>query len=77
MDTIITTNTDKQTICLQYLGISAKKLVAADGFDDAMSAMRTLKHYILLAREYGCTERQICFALGWTRDRYESLEGGI
>lgn len=77
MDTIITTNTDKQTICLQYLGISAKKLVQADGLDDAINAMRTLKHYILLAREYGCSERQICFALGWSKDRYESLEGAL
>jgi hypothetical protein len=77
MDTIITTNTDKQTICLQYLSISAKKFVAADGLEEAVKAMRVLKHYILLARQYGCTERQICFALGWPKERYESLEGGM
>jgi hypothetical protein len=75
MKTSITNNKKKQEICLQYLGISSRKLAAADGLDEAMKAMNTLQFYIGLARENGCSGREICLALGWSKDRYESLEG--
>lgn len=75
MDTILSNNDNKKTICLNYLGISARKLLAATSLDEKVAAMRTLKHYLELAYQYGCSDKEMRFALGWSRERYNSMRG--
>jgi hypothetical protein len=72
--TILSTSSDKQQLCLQYLGISARKFSEAQGdYDESLKQLKTLHHYLDLALDYGCTEKQIMFALGYTRQRFYSL----
>ena len=67
-------NNDKRTIALQYLTISARKLMAARGnYDESLAQMRTMVHFIDLAKQYGCTESEITLALGYDRKRAEPL----
>ena len=74
MTNIISTSSDKQQLCLQYLGISARKFADAQGdYDESLKQLKTLHHYLDLALDYGCTEKQIMFALGYTRQRFDSL----
>jgi hypothetical protein len=74
MSTILPTSSDKQQICLQYLGISARKFADAQGdYEESLKQLKTLHHYLDLALDYGCTEKQIMFALGYTRQRFDSL----
>lgn len=75
MSTILPDNDNKKTICLNYLGISARKLLAATTLDEKIAAMRTLKHYLELADQYGCSDREMRFALGWSSERYNSMRG--
>jgi hypothetical protein len=72
--TILSTSSDKQQLCLQYLGISARKFSEAKSdYDESLKQLKTLHHYLDLALDYGCTEKQIMFALGYTRQRFDSL----
>lgn len=72
--TILSSNTDKQQIALQYLTISARKLMAAQGnYEQALAEMRAMVHFIDLAKQYGCTESEITLALGYDRKRAEPL----
>ena len=64
---------EKRTIALNYLSISARKLTEAHGYDAALSAVKTLHTYIRLAQQYGCTESEMMFALGYGRERMRSL----
>ena len=74
MTTILSTPSDKQQICLQYLGISARKFAEATGdYDESIRQLKTLHHYLDLALEYGCSEKQIMFALGYSRERFDAL----
>lgn len=67
-------NNDKRTIALQYLTISARKLMAAQGnYEESLAQMRTMVHFIDLAKQYGCTESEITLALGYDRKRAEPL----
>lgn len=75
MSTILPDNDNKKTICLNYLGISARKLLAASTLKDKVSAMRTLRHYLELADQYGCSDKEMRFALGWSAERYNSMRG--
>ena len=71
--TILYENTAKRDIALQYLGISARKLKEARGYDEAIAAVKTLHTYIKLSQQYGCTESEMMFALGYGRERMRSL----
>ena len=74
MDTTILENRRKRDICLQFLGISSRKFAEAAGdYEAAMRELKTLHHYLDLALDYGCTEAEIMFALGYTRERFNSL----
>lgn len=74
MSTIITKTDSKKEICLQYLGISARKFANATGdYDEAMRQLKTMHHYLDLAIEYGCSDKEMMFALGYSRDRFNSL----
>ena len=67
-------DTDKRSIALQYLTISARKLMAARGnYDESLAQMRTMVHFIDLAKQYGCTESEITLALGYDKQRVEPL----
>ena len=67
-------DTDKRSIALQYLTISARKLMAARGnYDESLAQMRTMVHFIDLAKQYGCTESEITLALGYDKKRVEPL----
>lgn len=67
-------NTDKRTIALQYLTISARKLIEARGdYEQSLAAVKTLHTYIKLAKQYGCTEAEITLALGYDKKRAEPL----
>jgi len=76
--TTILTNTadDKKLIALNYLGISSRKLIEARGdYDESLNQVRVMKHYIGLAREYGCTAAEIEFALGMNKAKLFLIEG--
>ena len=67
-------NNDRRTIALQYITISARKLMAAQGnYEEALTQMRTMMHFIDLAKKYGCTESEITLALGYDKKRAEPL----
>lgn len=73
--TILATNKDKQQIALNYLGISSRKLLEARGdYDESLNQIRVMRHYIDLAREYGCTVAEIEFALGFNKAKLDILE---
>lgn len=69
----LTKDTAKRDIALQYLSISARKLKEARGYDEAIAAVKTLHTYIKLSQQYGCTESEMMFALGYGRERMRSL----
>ena len=73
MTTSLTSNTDKRDIALQYLGISARKLKEARGYDEAIAAVKTLHTYIKLAQEYRCTDTEMMFALGYGPERFNTV----
>ena len=74
MTTSLTNDRDKREIALNYLTISARKLVEARGdYDSSLAQMRTMVHYIDLAKQYGCSEAEITLALGYDRKRAEHL----
>lgn len=75
MSTTLSNEDNKKTICLDYLGISARRLTESTTLDGKIAAMRTLKHYLELADSYGCTDREMRFALGWSAERYKSMRG--
>lgn len=65
---------NKRDIALNYVGISARKLNEAQGdFEQALNAAKLLKHYIELARENGCTGKEITLALGMSEDKRTAL----
>lgn len=67
-------NTDKRTIALQYLTISARKLIEARGdYEQSFAAVKTLHTYIKLAQQYGCSTAEMTLALGYDTQRTESL----
>lgn len=72
--TILSIDRDKQQIALNYLTISARKLVEACGnYDQAISAIKTMHTYIKLAQEYGCTIAEMTLALGYDSQRTKDL----
>lgn len=76
--TTILTNTadDKKLIALNYLGISSRKLIEARGdYDESLNQVRVMKHYVELARKYGCTAAEIEFALGMNKAKLPLIEG--
>jgi hypothetical protein len=74
MTSTLSENRRKRDICLEYLGISSRKFAEAAGdYEAAMRELKTLHHYLDLALDYGCTEAEIMFALGYTRQRFQSL----
>lgn len=65
---------NKRDISLNYVGLSARKLIEAQGnYEEALNAAKLLKHYIELARENGCTGKEITFALGMGEDKRAAL----
>jgi hypothetical protein len=69
-----TSISNKRDIALNYVGISARKLTEATGdFEKSLNAAKTLKHYIELARQHGCTGKEITFALGMSEDKRVAL----
>lgn len=65
---------NKRDIALNYVAISARKLNEAQGdFEQALNAAKLLKHYIELARENGCTGKEITLALGMSEDKRTAL----
>lgn len=71
-------NTDKREIALNYLSISARKLAEARGdYDNSLAQMRTMVHYIDLAKLYGCSEAEITLALGYDKKRAEPLLAAV
>lgn len=71
---MITQNREKKDICLQYLGISARKFAEAQGdYDASLRELKTMHHYLDLALEYGCSESEMMFALGYSRQRFNRL----
>lgn len=73
MTTSLTSHTDKRDIALQYLGISARKLKEARGYDQAIAAVKTLHIYIKLAQENHCTDTEMMFALGYGPERFNTV----
>ena len=72
--TILSNSNDKRQIALNYLSISARKLLAARGnYDESFAQMRAMVHFIDLAKQYGCTENEITLALGYDKKRAEQL----
>lgn len=68
---------DKRDIALMYLGISSQKLIEARGdYEESLNQVRVMKHYIELAREYGCTDSEIEFALGMNKAKLSFIEEG-
>lgn len=77
MVTILPKMDDKRDIALMYLGISSRKLLEARGdYDESLNQLRVMKHYIELAREYGCTDQEIEFALGFNKAKISLIEQG-
>ena len=74
----LTKDQDKRTIALQYLTISARKLMAAQGnYEQALAEMRAMQHFIDLAKQYGCSENEIVLALGYDKKRAEPLLAAV
>jgi hypothetical protein len=72
--TSLSKNTDKQKICLSYLGISARKFAEAQNdYEASLRELKAMHHYLDLAIEYGCTEKEMMFALGFSRQRFHAL----
>lgn len=67
-------SSDKRTIALQYLTISARKVANSRGdYEQALAEMRAMMHFIDLAKQYGCSENEIVLALGYDKKRAEPL----
>lgn len=65
---------NKKDIALNYVGISARKLNESQGnYEEALNAARVLKHYIELARQHGCSGKEITFALGMSESKRTAL----
>jgi hypothetical protein len=74
MTNSLTIDRDKRDIALNYLTISARKLIDARGnYDDAINAVKTMHNYIKLAKQYGCTTSEMTLALGYDTQRTEAL----
>ena len=74
MNTNLPENDSRRTIALQYLGMSARDVIESRGdLDAAVKAVRVMKHYIDLARQYGCTDKEIQFALGMSSAKWEAI----
>lgn len=77
MSTILPKTDDRRDIALMYLGISSRKLLEARGdYDESLNQVRVMKNYIELAREYGCTDHEIEFALGFNKAKISLIEQG-
>ena len=75
MSNILSENDSRRDIALNYLTLAARDLIAARGdIGEAVNAMRVLKHYIGLAEKYGCTDREMRFALGFSADKWEGVK---
>jgi len=71
---MITQNREKRDIALQYLGISARKFAEAQNdYEASLRELKAMHHYLDLAIEYGCTEKEMMFALGFSRQRFHAL----
>jgi hypothetical protein len=74
MSTTIPTSREKRDIALQYLGISARKFAEAQNdYEASLRELKTMHHYLDLALEYGCSESEMMFALGYSRQRFNRL----
>lgn len=72
--TILSNQTSRREIALQYLGISARKFAEAKGdYDESLRQLKTMHHYLDLALEAGCSEKEMMFALGYTRQRFNEI----
>lgn len=70
----LTKDQDKRTIALNYVTISGRKIVEARGdYEAAISAVKTLRYYLDLARQYGCTDRELMFALGYSEQQFQAV----
>lgn len=75
MSNTLPENDSRRTIALQYLGMSARDVIASRGdLDAAVKAVRVMKHYIDLARRYGCTDKEIQFALGMSDAKWQGIQ---
>lgn len=64
----------KREICLQYLGISARKFIEAQGdYDESIRQLKALHKYLDLAIEYGCSNNEMRMALGYSPKRFNDL----
>jgi hypothetical protein len=71
---ILSENDTRRDIALHYLTLAARDLIAAQGdIAQAVNAMRVLKHYIGLAEKYGCTDREMRFALGFSEQKWNGV----
>jgi hypothetical protein len=71
---ILSENDTRRDIALNYLTLAARDLIAAQGdIAQAVNAMRVLKHYIGLAENYGCTDREMRFALGFSEQKWNGV----
>ena len=70
----LTKDQDKRTIALNYLTLSARKLIEARGdYEQSISAIKTLHTYIKLAKQYGCSTAEMTLALGYDTQRTQLL----
>ena len=71
---ILSENDSRRDISLHYLTLASRDLIAAQGdFEKFVNAMRVLKHYIHLARNYGCTDTEMRFALGFSEQKWNGV----
>ena len=74
MTNSLTKDQDKRTIALNYLTLSARKLIEARGdYEQSISAIKTLHTYIKLAKQYGCSTAEMTLALGYDTQRTQLL----
>lgn len=59
----ITIDPARRDIALQYLSLSARKLSEATNLEQSLAESAARLRYIALAIKYGCTEKEMCFAL--------------
>ena len=71
---ILSENDSRRDISLHYLTLASRDLIAAQGdLVKSVNAMRVLKHYIGLARDYGCTDTEMRFALGFSEQKWNGV----
>jgi hypothetical protein len=71
----LSSTTNRRTIALSYLAITAQKLADSTSLEESVNLVRLMRHYLGLATHYGCTDKEVQFAARITPAQHAELAG--